>query len=425
MIFKSVRRNLRKSQDSIVAALDVGTSKVSCAVARLEPHGGVTLLGMGFQASKGLRSGMIVDMEQLYRSVVQAINQAEDEASETIQSVYISVSSKLCLSRCVRVDLQITGHSVDENDLRKVLAQAVSSVQKKEQSVLHTIPLGYSIDGNRGIRDPRGMYGDGLQASYHLVLGLKTPLRNLAACVDRCHLETQHFACGVYASGLATLVDDELDLGVTFLDIGAGSTSIGLFYNNCFAHVDQVPIGGAHVTSDIARCFSTPMREAERIKILHGSALVSPADGRSCVLIPQIGEEQNVKGKQINKSELTAVIRPRVEELLEVVRDKLKATSAHKLAGRRLVITGGGALLPGIPELAGLILNKQTRLAKPLHITGLKEEYRTPGLSTCIGLLIYARNQNFNLKTASALPANENTVGGSISKIGTWIKENF
>ncbi len=423
MAFKLIRHRFSKTNETIVAGLDIGTSKVCCSVARIESSGELTVLGYGFYGSRGLRGGMIVDMEALQEAVAHAVHGAEEMAGETLHEVYVSVSAALCHSKAVRVDLPISSHAVDDDDIKKIIQQAVGSVQKHQAVVIHNIPLNYDIDGVPGIRDPRGMFGELLKAKIHLMLCPRTPLRNLSACVERSHLDVSGFVSSVYASGMATLVDDELDLGVTLIDMGAGSTTIGLFFNGKLSHVDYVPIGGAHVTSDIARCFSTPPIQAERLKTLHGSALVSPSDGRESIVVPQIGDEENAKGHQVTKTELTEVIRPRVEEIFEKVKAKINQNPAHKYVGRRLVLTGGGSLLSGVPEIAGMVLDKQTRLAKPLHISGLSEIARVPSFSTCAGLMVYGQKQ----KGPYAMLASrrQGDAPTKFGRLGGWLKENF
>lgn len=422
MAFNLMRNRFSKTNNTIVAGLDIGTSKVCCAVARIEPSGELRVLGFGFYGSRGLRGGMIVDMEAMQNAVAHAVHNAEEMAQETIDEVYVSVSPALCQSKSVRVDLPISAHPVDDDDIKKVIQQAVASLQKEKALVIHNIPLNYDIDGVSGIRDPRGMFGDLLKSKIHLMICPRTPLRNLSACVERSHLDVSGFVSSVYASGMSTLVDDELDLGVTLIDMGAGSTSVGLFFNGNLAHVDHIPIGGAHVTSDIARCFSTPLVQAERLKTLHGSALVSPSDGRESIMVPQIGDEKSAKGQQVTKAELTEIIRPRVEEIFEKVKEKIEHNPAHKYVGRRLVLTGGGSLLSGVPEIAGLVLNKQARIAKPLHMIGLGETARVPGFVTCAGLLIYGQKQR---GPYAMLASRRQESASKFGRVGTWFKENF
>lgn len=424
-MFKSVRRSFAKTTDTLIAGLDIGTSKVCCVIARIESTGDVRILGIGYQATRGIRSGTIIDMESLQNAVAQAVHQAEEQADETIEDVYVSISPALCVSKTIKVELDIQGHCVDDADIRKIVQQAVASIKSPNHLVIHTIPINYEIDTVQGIRDPRGMFGDDLKAKIHMLFASKTPLRNLTACVERCRLEVASYVASVYASGLACLVEDELDLGVTLIDLGAGTTSIGVFHNGKLAYVDYIPIGGAHVTSDIARCLSTPLHQAERIKTLYGTTMISPSDGRETIAVPQIGEADVTKNiQQVAKSELTQIIRPRVEEIFEKVKAKIAAHPSSRLAGRRVVLTGGGSLLSGVAEFAGMILEKQTRLGRPLHQQGVPDNARVPSFSTCSGLLTYGQQQKGPLAMLAAKRENDNE-STSLGRLSQWWKENF
>lgn len=422
MAFGLMRNRFSKPNETIVAGLDIGSSKVCCAIGRIESNGDLRVLGYGFYASRGLRGGMIVDMEALQEAVAHAIHSAEDMSGETADDVFVSISPALCQSKTVRVDLNISSHPVDDDDIKKIIHQAVASLEKEQAVVIHNIPMNYDIDGVSGIKDPRGMFGDLLRAKIHLMQAPRTPLRNLTACVERSHLDVAGFVSSIYASGLSTLVEDELDLGVTLVDMGAGSCSIGLFFNGKLAHVDYVPIGGGHVTSDIARVFSTPLIQAERLKTLHGSALVSPVDGRESVVVPQIGDEDNAKGQQISKSELTEVIRPRIEETFEKIKERVSLSPFHKYVGRRMVLTGGGSLMSGVPEISGIVMDKQTRLAKPLHLTGLSQVARVPSFATCAGLMIYGQNQR---GPYAMLASRREEAPSKFGRVGQWVKDTF
>lgn len=422
-MFESMRRGFTKGADSLIAGLDIGSSKVCCAIARIESTGELNVIGIGYHASRGIRAGTIIDMESLQTAVAHAVHQAEEATDVTLDEIFVTVSPAICASKTVRVELPISGHAVDETDIKKIIHQAVSTLQASSNMVIHTIPITYEIDEIAGIRDPRGMFGELLKAKIHMLSANKTPLRNLSACVERAHLDVSNFVTSIYASGLATLVEDELDLGVTLIDLGAGTSSVGIFYNGKLAQIDYIPIGGAHVTSDIARCLSTPLINAERIKTLYGTTMVSPSDGREMIPVPQIGEDEMSKGSQIAKAELTQIIRPRVEEIFETIKDKLQSHPAYKMAGRRLVLTGGASLLPGITEISGLVMDKQTRLGKPLYLKGITEGTRSPAFASCAGLLLYGQRQKgpFAAITSRKQEAPPTPLG----RIGLWLKENF
>ncbi|MCA0369758.1 MAG: cell division protein FtsA [Proteobacteria bacterium] len=419
--FKSVGKSLVNAGPLLWAGLDVGTSKVACCIARWDATRGLRVVGLGQNAARGLRAGSIVDMGALEEAIRGAVSRAEDMARETISGVYVSVSAALTQSQTRAVDAVITGHPVDETDLRKMLIQACQGTSRPSHDVLHVLPTRYQIDGNSGIKDPRGMFGDTLQGRIHVVSAQHSPLRNMTACIERCHLEVKGFALGSYAAGLATLVEDEKELGVTLVDMGAGSTTAVTFLEGTFCQVVSVPMGGAHVTSDIAKGLSTPLVQAERIKTLFGSAMSS--SGHDLITVPQIGEEEGAKGLQVTRAEITRIIRPRMEETFELLRDGLRAAGGGAHAGHRLVLTGGASGLAGVRELCELILARPTRLGRPMTLVGHEERVRQSAFSTCAGLILHAHAAEGH---AAAIPTPANTQKNvtGFDKVRTWFREN-
>lgn len=424
MFFKSVRKGLVSAPSTLLAGLDISTSKVACCVARQTPEG-LRVLGTGQHATRGVKAGAIVDMTALEGAVRSAVNQAEEMADETVREIYISVSGGLARSISLRAETQITGHAVDDSDLKKILNQASSASEDSTLDTLHAIPMNYAVDDTKGIHDPRGMLGDVLQGNILLVRAPHSPLQNIAACVERCHLDIAGFVMAPYASGLATLVEDELDLGVTVLEMGAGSTSIALFFDGSLVHLDAIPVGGHHVTHDIARGLSTPVAQAERIKTLYGSAMLSSSKAHEQILVPQIGEEEG-RGQQVSKNELIQIIRPRIEETFELVKEKLTSLSMAKKTGQRLVLTGGASQLPGVRELSELILTKQARLGKPIHLKGYEDRVRLPAFATCAGLISYGALMRGGVEdTKKTVPEKRNDNTSKINRFGAWIRENI
>jgi len=422
MYFRNVRKNLNRLNLSVIASLDIGTSKVTCAIAKVDANG-MQIIGFGAHATKGLKAGVIVDMEALEVSIAHAVHNAEEMADETVSEVFISVSPRVTISSQVNVDSVIRGHPVDETDVRTMITQGCHQVAKPDMEPLHSIALSFSIDGTTGIRDPRGMYGEHLLSNVHLIHGSASPLRNLVTAVERCHLDVLGVVSSVYAAGLATLVEDEMDLGITLIEMGADTTSIAIFYDGKLYYTDHIPLGGSHVTNDLARGLSTTLSHAERTKTLYGSAMMSPNDNRGVVSVPQIGDESDGKGHIVTRSELVRIIRPRIEETMEMVRDQMNSSDVYKIAGPRLVLTGGASQLPGVQELAGLILEKQARVGKPLHIQGTHERWRVPSYAACIGLLIYGRSERMDLAANNNHPKEEKTK--LFSKVSGWVKGNF
>jgi cell division protein FtsA len=392
MDFRLMRKSLRKGKAGVVAVLDIGTTKTCCIIAQTENLEGFKIIGIGQQVSKGMRAGTIIDMDALETSILNAVHTAEQSSGETIQQVYVNVAGCKPFSQMVDVEALITGSAVDAEDIQSILTQGQISCQKPDQEIIHTLPLSYTIDQNTGIRDPKGMFGDKLIAKIHIIQTPLSPLRNLITCINRCHLDIAGFIISSYASGLGTLVPDEIELGVTLIDIGGGSTDIAVFNGGSLLFADSIPLGGDHVTNDIARGLSTPVVQAERLKTLYGSALFSPADDRELIMVPQVGETDYSEALQISKSTLTRIIQPRIEEIFEFVRIQLESQGVYNIAGRRLVLTGGGSQLYGVKELAGQFLDKHVRLAKPLPLPGLSDSMATPSFATSIGLLQYAKN---------------------------------
>jgi cell division protein FtsA len=418
-----MRKARHVPRGGLIAGLDVGTSKMCCFIARVGDEGHPQVIGIGHQISHGLKSGAIIDMEAAERAILTTVHAAEQMAGETIRDVVVNVSGGHPVSQTIAVDVDIAGHEVGDADLRRALDHGNQHNGGDDRRLIHSIPVGYSIDGSRGIRDPRGMYGERLGVAMHLVTAAAGPLRNLQTCIERCHLDIQSLVIAPYASGLATLVEDEVDLGVTVIDLGGGTTTIAVFFDGHVIYTDSIPIGGSHVTNDIARGLSTPLAHAERMKTLYGNCIPSPADEREVISVPQVGEEDPSNATTIPKSILVGIIQPRLEETFELVRARLEQGGLDKIAGRRVVLTGGASQLSGVRELAALVLDKQVRMGRPLRIGGLAEATGGPAFATAVGLLAYALSVDAELPRPGRVMREE--PNGLIGRIGHWFRENF
>ncbi len=405
-----------------IGIVDIGSSKVCCFIARLrdtEPH----ILGIGHQVSRGVRNGVIVDIEAASHAVLTAIHAAEQMANETLTEVVVNLSGGFNASRIVKTEINLNGRDVTDADMRRVLDQGHAMKEPSEREVIHSIPVGFSIDASRGIRDPRGMYGQKLGVNMHLVTANSGAVRNLATAIGRCHLEIAGLVVSPYASGLSCLVEDEIDLGVTVIDMGGGTTTIAVFFDGNMVFADTLPIGGTHVTNDIARGLSTPVIHAERMKTLYGSAIASAADEREMIAVPQVGEDEDGQANHVPKSLLVGIISPRLEETFEMVRDRLESSGFDKIAGRRIVLTGGASQLPGTRELAALILDKQIRAGRPLRIEGLAEATGGPAFSTSAGLVKFALSERAETPRPGRSFTEDSS--GLFVRFGHWIRENF
>lgn len=418
-----VKRGLAKPRSGLVAALDIGTTKVCCFIAQIEAEGNIRVVGIGHQKSRGLRAGTIVDMDQAEESIRSAVHAAEQMAGETIREVFVNLSCGSPSSQTVAIEVSIAGHEVGDMDLRRVLGQGYLLNGSNEREIIHSIPVNYTIDGSRGIRDPRGMYGERLGVNMHVVSASAGPVRNFKTCVARCHLDLQALVVSPYAAALATLVDDEMDLGVTCIDMGGGTTSIAVFLDGEVIYTECIPIGGLHVTSDIARGLSTRLIHAERMKTLYGSTLATSADEHEVIDVPQVGEDEHAIPNHVPKSILVGIIQPRLEETFELARARLEASGLDKVAGRRIVLTGGASQLQGARELATLVLDKQVRTGRPLRIGGLADATAGPAFATCAGLLHYAVTRFSD--APSRARRNHELPNGMLGRFGMWLRENL
>ncbi len=370
-----------------------------------------------------MRNGTIVDLDAAGTSVVNAVHAAEEMAGETIQQVVANLSGGFFASRLVKAEIGITGREVTDTEVQRVLEQGHLVREPGDRHVIHSVPVGFSIDDSRGIRDPRGMSGERLGVNMHVVAANAASVRNHGSVIGRSHLEVDALVVSPYAAGLSCLVEDEIALGVTVIDMGGGTTTIGVFFDGNLIFADYVPVGGCHVTNDIARGLSTPVAHAERMKTLFGSAISSSTDEREMIAVPQVGEEDEGHVNHVPKSLLVGIIAPRIEETFELVRNRLEASGFDKMAGRRVVLTGGACQLHGAREFAALILDKQVRVGRPQQVTGLAEATGGPAFSTTVGLLHFALSERAEVPRNGRSPARApNRLFG---RLGHWLRENF
>lgn len=405
-----------------IAALDIGTSKICCFIAEATDTGQIRVKGMSHQASAGVKNGVIVDMEVAYQAILAAVHSAEQMAGQTINSVTASLAGGVPNSAIISRQMTIGGGAIREADIKRLRHDGRMAAQLDDRALIHAIPIGYQVDGSPSILDPRGLHAQNLGLKMHLVTAKNSGVQNLAHCIAKCHLEINDLVVGPYAAGLSALVEDERDLGAAVVDMGGGTTSLAVFYEGVAIHTDCLPVGGTHVTNDIARGLSTPLAHAEKLKTLHGSAIQTAADDREMLDVPQVGEDDN-DANQMPKSYLVSIIAPRIEETLELVKQRLEQSGVGGLAGQRIVLTGGASQLPGVRELAQQILGKQVRLGRPLGIQGLAEATGGPAFATAAGLLTFAVDDKGEARATT--PNKSRQTGGMFSKMGGWFRENF
>lgn len=428
-------RPLSPRRAVVVSILDVGTSKVVCLVARLKPvEAGdalpdrshlVEIIGVGHQRSRGVKGGQIIDMEAAEQAIRLAVDAAERMAGVQVESVIVSVSAGRLASETFHAEVPIAGHPVEDRDIRRVLQAGCAHSVRPNRAVVHSIPTGFGLDATRGVRDPRGMVGQHLGVDMHIVTAEGAPLRNLMLCVERCHLNVETMVAAPYAAGLAALVDDEAEMGVTLVDMGGGSTSVAVFQGGSFVHSDAVALGGHHVTLDLARGLSTSLDEAERLKTLHASVFAAIADEREQIAVTPVGESELEAQAYLPKSMIVKIVKPRVEEILELVRDRLKA-SGYAAEARRVVLTGGACQLTGVPDLARRILDRPVRIGRPLGARGLPEAAKGPAFAAPVGLLVFPQVAGIeHVDPRRMRRGGATTKDGYIHRVGRWLKESF
>ena len=423
----------------IVSILDIGSSKICCLIARLTPleddegvealrgrtHA-IAVVGIGHQRSRGIKSGVVVNLDAAEQAIRLAVDTAERMAGLTVNSLIVNISAGRLASETYSASVALSGKAVEEVDIGRVLAAGRRHSVSDGRSVVHAMPIGYSLDANGGIADPRGMVGEQLGVDMHMVTGDAQPLHNIELCINRCHLSVERLVATPYASGLSVLVDDESELGCACVDFGGGTTTIAVFAKGEFVHVDAIAIGGQHITTDIARGLSTKLEVAERLKTMYGSALPSPADEREMISVPAIGDDEHEPANQVPRSALTRIIRPRVEEILELVRDRLNESGYAALVGRRMILTGGGSQLTGLAEAARRVLARNVRLGRPLGIAGLPEVAKGPAFSAAVGLIIYPQVATMEqCEGGSDRPFAMTGTGGYFARVGHWFRESF
>lgn len=419
----------------VVAALDVGSSKVVCLIGRLRPHGpqqvltrrshSVEVIGFGHTVARGTKAGTVVNLVQAEDAIRRAVDAAERMASVEIESVVLSISSGRPSSELFAAEIEILGAAVSENDIARVLAAGGRHSLRDGRAVLHSLPVGYSIDGVNGVRDPRGMLGARFGVDMHVATTDIAAARNLMLAVERCHLDVEAMAASSYVAGLAVLADDEADLGAAVVDMGAGTTTIAAFQAGRLLHIDGFALGGHHVTMDLARGLNARIADAERIKTLYGTVLSGGSDERDMITVPPLDEHEREQAQVVSRATLVSIIKPRVEEILEMVRDRLATCPIAADRRGHVVLTGGASQLNGLPELAARLIGRPVRLGRPLGIAGCPDAAKGPAFAVAAGLLVYpqaAHLEHFEARHKRQLMTG---TGGYFARVGRWLRESF
>lgn len=377
-------KQIRENKDLIVG-LDIGTSKIVALVGEVLPEGGLSIIGMGQAPSRGLKKGVVVNIESTVSAIQRALEEAELMANCKITQVFTGIAGSHIRAQNSSGMLPIRDREVSQTDVDRVIEIARALNIPADQQILHVLPQEFIIDGQDGVREPLGMSGVRLEVKVHIVTGAVSAAQNIVKCVRRCGLEVSDLVLQPLSSSHAVLNDDEKELGVCLVDIGGGTTDIAVFTRGAIQHVAVIPVAGEQITNDIAMTLQTPTREAEDLKIQHGIALRQLAARDDMIEVPGIGERGP---RMLSKQLLSEVIEPRVAELFDLVRDELRRSGFEAQICSGVVLTGGTSLLKGMVELAEEVLHMPVRIGVPEYVGGLSERVRNPRYATTVGLLL-------------------------------------
>ncbi|NDU85374.1 MAG: cell division protein FtsA [Ferrovum sp.] len=405
---------------SLIVALDVGTSKIVAVVAELNPEKtGYELIGIGHAPSKGLRRGVVVDIESTVQSIQRVLEEAELMANVKIREVFTGIAGSHVKSMNTHGMVAIQSKEVTQGDVERVLETARAVNIPNDQQVLHVLTQEFIIDGQEDVREPIGMSGLRMEVRVHIITGSVSATQNIMRCIRRCGLEAGDLILQPLASAKAVVTEDEKDLGVCLVDIGGGTTDIAVFVKGAIRHTAVIPIGGDQITNDIAMALRTPLAAAEDIKIHHGCALRQLVEGDQTVTVPGVGERGS---RQLARQTLAEVIEPRVEELFSLVQTELRTSRYVELIPSGIVLTGGSSALQGMLELGEEIFHVPVRLGIPSYRGALADVVRKPQFATVMGLLAYGFEEH---QKAQVGRSNLLTLGYSWDRIKNWVKNAF
>ncbi|KAA0181977.1 cell division protein FtsA [Cupriavidus gilardii] len=406
---------MSKEYKDLLVGLDIGTSKVAAVVAELRPDGSYEVIGMGQSESKGLKKGVVVNIEATVQSIQKALEEAELMADCKISEVFTGIAGSHIRSFNSSGMVAIKDKEVTQTDVARVIETAKAVNIPTDQQILHILTQEFIIDGQEDVREPIGMSGIRLEVKVHIVTGAVSAAQNIVKCVRRCGLEVHDLILQPLASSLAVLTEDEKELGVVLVDIGGGTTDIAIFSEGAIRHTAVIPIAGDQITNDIAMALRTPTPDAEDIKIQYGIAKQAIADPEEMIEVPGVGDRGT---RTLSRQALAAVIEPRIEELYSLVHQVVRESGYEELLSSGIVITGGTAMMPGMVELGEDIFLKPVRVGVPEYRGNLHEVVKSPRYSTVMGLLLEGRVQRMRGRKVAVQ-------SGSVKQIWTRMKEWF
>jgi cell division protein FtsA len=411
----------KRDDEKLIVGLDIGTSKVLAIVGELTPTGEVEIIGVGHHPSRGMKKGVVVNIESTVQSIQRAVEEAELMAGCQIHSVYAGIAGSHISSFNSHGIVAIKDKEVGQGDVERVIEAARALAIPADQKVLHILPQEFIIDKQEGIREPIGMSGVRLEAKVHIVTGAVSAAQNIIKCVRRCGLEVDDIILEQLASSISTLTEDEKELGVCLVDIGGGTTDISVFTEGAIRHTAVIPIAGDQVTNDIAVALRTPTQYAEDIKKKYGCALTQLAHRDETIEVPSVGDRPP---RKLSRQTLAEVIEPRIEELYSLIQAELRRSGFEDVVGSGLVLTGGSAKMEGVVDLAEEVFHMPVRLGVPQYVGGLKGVVQNPIFSTGVGLVLYGARCREG-KQYVQNPGASVGVKGAWSKMKSWFQGNF
>ena len=411
-----------KNKTPNFVALDLGSGKIAGAAVFLDQHNS-RVLHQSLQYSEGMKSGAVMDVQRAQHSIINSVYNLERLAGQNIQSAAISLTGSGTKSHYIYNKIRIAGDRVLESDLKRLIRKMLAEFPVKEQEIIHYFPIEYIVDDNSSLQNPIGIYGNELGCRMHLVTVDKKVLLNLASCLAKCQVELQSVTLGVYAAGLSCLTDDERDLGAVIIDIGARTTTFAVFLAGKLIYTGYIPVGGNHITSDIAKIFSVNMKTAERLKVLYGSAVEHSFDKEQLINLDDLegGDNPHSASQTIKSSELTQVINARIVEIFEMIKQEYDRIGIDHMIARRVVLTGGGAGLRNLQELVASIFDKQVRIGKPQIIAGFSEDYNPGTYAVLVGMI----KEQMQRQTGKQMGLAASKKTSLLSKIIAWLKDNI
>ncbi|OSM07055.1 cell division protein FtsA [Magnetofaba australis] len=413
---------MARNDQNLIIGLDIGTTKICCIVADVQPDGRVDIIGLGAHPSRGLRKGVVIDIDSTVESMRMAVEEAEVMAGVEINMVYAGIAGAHISSTNSNGVVATKEGEVTHNDIQRVLDAARAQNIPMDREILHIIPQEYILDGQDGIKEPLGMSGVRLEARVHIVTGAVASAQNIIKCANRCGLDVGDIILEQLASSEACLTSDEKELGVCLLDIGGGTTDIAIFADGHIKHTAVLAIGGEHMTNDIAVGLRTPTREAEQLKRKYGCALASLVNPEETIEVPSIGDRQP---RQLARHILAEIIEPRVEELFTLVQREIVRSGFEDQIAAGIVLTGGASITQGVAELAEEVFNKPVRRGPPQGFGGLTDVVSSPVYSTAVGLVQYANRFSRDASRIGYDPEHTGGAASVLQRMRNWFNGAF